>query len=108
MIYDTIEIDGRLYVYSVAGDNVKIHDSQFVRKRYFRSTLERIKELHPATDVWRRSLCSLKREWACHNFLWSYGIARERVKDVDLNYQQKWYVSLAYWIGGTLVWPFVN
>lgn len=108
MIHDSIIIDGRLYNYTIYDNNINIIDSQFVRKRYFKSTLEWINEKHPKSEVWKRSIKSLKREWLCHNFLWSYGIARERVKDIDLNYPQKWYISALYWVGGFIVWSFVN
>lgn len=55
-----------------------------------------------------RSQFSLKCEWACHNFLYALNIARERTKDVDLDYPQKWYLRIAYTVGGVLVWLFIK
>jgi hypothetical protein len=43
----------------------------------------------------------MAREWAAHNLLWDLNIYRSRTKDIDLNYPQKWYVRLGYFILGS-------
>lgn len=55
-----------------------------------------------------RSRFSMKMEWTCHNALYGLGIARDRTKDVDLDYPQKWYMKVAYTVGGLLTWLFIN
>lgn len=38
------------------------------------------------SDVWKRSMRSMKAEWMVHNFLYTHGWFTERTKDVDLDY----------------------
>jgi len=59
-------------------------------------------------EVLKRSDTSLCLEWATHKALYKMGFQKERTKDADLDWPQKWYVSLGYWIVGFLVWPFVR
>lgn len=99
---DTIIIDGQLYNYQFTANNLHIENSCKVRKRYFQGSLEWIEEKHPDLDVWKRTKSSLRCEWAAHNLCYALDIHRDRTKDIDLNYPQKWYVRLAYDIVGAL------
>ena len=45
---------------------------------------------------------SLRREWAAHNLAYILGIRRDKSADTDLNYPQRWYVKLLYWVAGTV------
>lgn len=103
---DSIIIDGVLYNYQYYPNNVHIENSCNVKKKYFESTLTWIQEKHPDLGVWKRSIKSLKREWATHNFLYSIGLWKNRTKDVDLNYPNKW--SWLYNIVGSIVILFIK
>lgn len=86
---------------------MKIHigDSYKIKKKDFGAHLEEFKE----TDVYKnRSLCSLKLEWASHNFLYNLGLWRSHTKDVDLEWPQKWYWSAIYYILGPISWIFIK
>lgn len=99
---DSIIIDGVLYEYTYEKNNIHIDMSCTISKKYFDSALVGIEEAHPELNVWKRSMKSLKRELATHNLLYSWGIAKSRTRDCDLNYPLKWYVSVAYWVIGSL------
>jgi len=88
--------------YKILGSCVKLIDSYLVPKARFSYELGRIRNLHPTCRLWHRSENSIKREWASHNLAYSLNIKRERTADCDLNYEQKWYVRLAYWIVGNV------
>lgn len=49
-----------------------------------------------------RSNFSLINEWCVHSLLYRLGIARERTKDCDLNWPQKWYIRTAYTVAGLI------
>lgn len=58
------------------------------------------------TDVFERSLFSLKMEWIAHNFAYNIGYKRAQTKDVDLDNpcdRPEW----QYIIVGLLTWLFV-
>lgn len=94
--------------YKITTSNLHIEDSYLIEKRLFSRRLNSIKAIHPNSDVWKRSMKSLEREWAVHNALYSLGIEKERTRSVDLNYPQKWYVKFAYAVAGYILWPFIR
>lgn len=94
--------------HTITKNNLHIPDSWIYSKHNFRDILKAIREEHPDSDVWERSDGSLCREWATHNLLYALGIARERTKDVDLNYPQKWYVRIGYGICGAIAIVFIK
>ena len=94
--------------YKVTKNNIRILDSYKISKDEFDSILYYIKDNNPDCDAWKRSFKSLMSEWACHNAAYNLGIRRNKTKDVDLNYPQKWYVSMTYYIIGALVWLFIK
>ena len=47
-------------------------------------------------------------EWAAHNMLYNLNIQRERTKDVDLDYPQKWYYKVGYGICGVVALIFIK
>jgi hypothetical protein len=87
---------------------IKLLDSYQVSKWDFLHELDVVRLQTWGSEVWKRSMTSLMREWSTHNALYALGIARERTADVDLNAQLKWYASAAYWLFGALVWPFIK
>ena len=88
--------------YKIYGERVKLFDSYAVSKSKFKSELDRIRYLHPTCRLWRRSDRSLINEWRSHNLAYKLGIRREKTADCDLNYEQEWYVRLAYAVVGTI------
>ena len=77
-------------------ENLHIVDSYKISK------WNMLKILKNRDCVLERSNFSLLLEWASHNLLYDLHIARERTKDVDLEYPQKWYYKVAYFIIGLL------
>lgn len=94
--------------YSIRENNLHIVDSAFVPKSAFRRNLVAIHELHPESLVWDRSYCSMEMEWATHNFLYALNLWKSHTESVDINYPQKWYISLGYWIVGAIGWLFID
>lgn len=94
--------------HSITKDCLTIYDSYKVPKAKFNGQLIGMKILHPKSNVWKRSLSSLKLEWAVHNALYALGYKRDHTKDVDLNYPQSFGIRAAYSICGVLVWAFIK
>ena len=88
--------------YKIYSYRVKLYDSYLISKSKFDRELGAIRNLHPSCRLWKRSEGNIKREIATHNLLYSLCIRREKTKDVDLEYEPKWYMNLAYAIVGTI------
>lgn len=50
-----------------------------------------------------RSNESMIREWITHNNLYILGYEVERTAHLDLDWPQKWYVKVAYWLLSRIV-----
>ena len=50
-----------------------------------------------------RSINSMVNEWVSHNNCYKLGLWKDRVKDVDLNYPQPWYMPIVYWLTSRIV-----
>ena len=94
--------------YSVSPASIQLKSSFAVPKGDFERELKAIRAAHPECLVWKRSLLSLKLEWAAHNAFHAFGIFRSRTGDADLNWPQPWYIRLGYTLIGTLAWPFIE
>lgn len=81
---------------------IKLLNSVEVPKANFEAELIYLRELYSEHPVWKRTMKSLRREWAAHNLAYNLGIRREKTKDVDLDYPQKWYMKLLYAVVGTI------
>ena len=88
--------------YKIYNDRIKLIGSCFISKSKFKSELDRIRNLHPTCRLWNRSESSIKREWAAHNWAYSLGINKSNTADADINFEQKWYVKLAYFVVGSI------
>lgn len=88
----------------ITTNNIHIEDSYSVNHKDFKDILLRFKCDY--CEVYKRWMWSLQTEWAVHNVLYKLGLWRERTKDVDLDYPQKWYIETLYVIFGTIVYPF--
>ena len=53
---------------------------------------------NPTDPPWQRSLGSLEREWAAHNFAYRVGFLRSRARDVDLDNHAEGHGALKYFI----------
>lgn len=95
--------------WKVSDSCITIYDSWEVSKHDFDSVLFEIETAYPENKViCERSMCSLKLEWACHNFLYKINYKRKRTKDTDLEYPQPWYMKIGYTLGGIMVWLFIK
>lgn len=88
--------------YKILGDRVKLFDAYLIPKSRYEHELNVIRYMHPTCRLWARSIGSLRREWAAHVLAYNLGIRREKTTDCDLNYEQPWYVKLAYGVVGTI------
>lgn len=88
--------------YTITDNNINIKDSYLYPKKMFSIVFNTLRKDHPNNNVLlHRTDKSMAREWAAHNLLWDLNIYRSRTKDIDLNYPQKWYVRLGYFILGS-------
>ena len=86
--------------YRIYEERINILDSYLISKNDFQKSLEQIKEMSPSHKVWNRTLKSLLREWAVHNFLYNLGVLRKKTKDVSLDYPQTRATRFCYWLLG--------
>ena len=90
-------------VISVSENNVNIKNSFKIKsKRDMYSIIKQIKCKYPENNITKVSDFLLVQEWATHNLCYNLNIYRERTKDVDLDYNKKWYYKIAYGIIGFL------
>lgn len=94
--------------YSVGPNNIHFDSSFRVQKDDFESELKAMRDWYPDSQVWNRSIKSLKREWATHNAFHEMGIFRSRTAHMDLNWPQPWNVRFDYALIGKIVWPFIQ
>ena len=94
--------------YEVSSNNIKLKSSYEVSKDDFERELIALRERHPESQVWNRSIDSLKREWAAHNAFHALGLVRKQTADTDLNWPQAWYVRLGYAVAGAIAWRFIK
>ena len=94
--------------YEVSSNNIKLKSSYEVSKDDFERELLALRERHPESQVWNRSIDSLKREWAAHNAFHAPGLVRKQTADTDLNWPQAWYVRLGYAVAGAIAWRFIR
>ena len=88
--------------YKIYGDRVKLFDSCLVSKKKFSRELGMIRNLHPTCRLWKRSEGNIRREWAAHSLAFNLGIRRDKTEDVDLEFEQRWWMSLFYFIVGNI------
>ena len=81
-------------------NNTTIFDSHLVKSPWdMESIIYYIKaETSDEYAINKRNVSSMIYEWRVHNLLYSLGILRDRVKDVNLNTGQPWYIKALYFI----------
>ena len=90
---------------TITQDNINIKDSYQVRNPFdMRSILKELKKFLKENNITmdtplnHRSIYSMIREWISHNNAYVVGYKKERVCSVDLNFPQKWYVKILYFV----------
>lgn len=86
MIYNNYNI-------TLSSNNIHIEDSY--RCKHIKDILKYIKLQDPKCS---RSLFGMINEWRSHNLLYSFGLYKDRTRSVDLEFNSKWYYSVAYFI----------
>ena len=94
--------------YTVTPNNIHLISSFKVRKKDFEKVLVKMRKRHPESQVWKRSIQSLKWEWAAHNAFHALGIARKNTAHADLNWPQHWLIRVGYELLGRIAWPFIK
>ncbi len=94
--------------YTVSPSNIHLESSFQVSKEDFERELLALRERHPESQVWNRSIDSLKHEWAAHNAFHALGILRSQTAHTDLNWPQPWFIRVVYDLIGKVVWPFIK
>ena len=87
--------------YKISTNNIHITDSfQYTTKKEMKEIIQYLKKLYPDHIVFTSSISSLVKEWQSHNLLYRLRIAKDRTKDLDLDldYPQKWYYKIAYFL----------
>ena len=72
--------------YIITDDSLQICDSYRYSKRDMITSLSLIKDRYPHSDIWMRSMRSLRAEWMVHNAGYHLHILRSRTSDVCLNH----------------------
>ncbi len=97
-----------LVQYSLTTTNLHIIDSYKIPGRDFYRVLKDISSQNPNAFLFKaRCKLGMCTEWVTHNFLYKINFQRERTRDVDIDYPQKWYYKIAYPLIAFLTWPFV-
>lgn len=96
--------------YILTKNVLKIYDSHLISKKDFEDVLNSIANYEDAyeTIFEFRSSHNMRREWAVHNFLYKLGIEQDRTRDVDFDFDQKWYWTIAYAICFPISWLFIK
>jgi len=95
--------------YAISYDNIKVIDSYKVSKKVFDPFLNSLRIKYQDNPVLvNRDNKSMDREWAVHNLAYKWNVKRDHSKDVDLNYPQKWYITLMYNVLGFFAMWFID
>lgn len=95
-----IDYEDLIIKVNASEDNTTILDSYRISSPSdMKSILIRIIIRTPETyAIHKRGVRGMIREWRVHNMLYSLGILKNRVKDVDLNIGQPWYIKTMYFV----------
>ena len=75
--------------YIISDNCLHISDSYLYSKDDMIPSLNLIKSRYPHSDIWQRSMRSLRAEWIVHNACYRLHILRSHTADVDLNYPNR-------------------
>lgn len=92
-------------VVTISKDNIHIENSYRIYSRtVMYEFLEELKKqlkiacITTETPFNHRSVNSMVNEWVAHNNLYVLHYKTDQTKSVDLDYPQKWYCRLGYWL----------
>ena len=101
----SLKMDVYNFKVTITSNNINIKNSYKVTSRErMKVILNIIKEYVEDYDEGietpfdHRSIKSMIREWVAYNNLYTLGYKKEQTKSIDLNYPQKWYVPVIYWV----------
>ena len=75
--------------YIISGNSLQIRDSYLYSKNDMIPYLNLIKDSYPNSDIWQRSMSSLRAEWIVHNACYRLHTLRSHTADVDINYPNR-------------------
>ena len=75
--------------YIISDNSLQICDSYSYSKHDMIPCLRLIKDRYPHSDIWQRSMRSLRAEWIGHNACYRLHILRSHTADVDLHYPNR-------------------
>lgn len=86
----------------VSANNIHIECSCTVENKSEMSTIlttlkVQVAQVQIQSPFDNRTIESMINEWVSHNNCYKLGLWKDRVMSVDLNINQPWYVTLAYW-----------
>lgn len=86
----------------VTDNCITIFDSYTTADRtLIRNILQYVKSQAPNNVTKNRSIFSLCNEWIAHSLLYKFGIAKSHTRDVDLEFPQLIFYTIAWTILGT-------
>ena len=95
---------------TISTNNIHIQDSYLVWRRndmklILNSIQDFLKENNITMDTPfnHRSINSMVNEWVTHNNAYSLCFEESRTRSVDLNYPQKWYMPILYWLCSRII-----
>ena len=95
---------------TITPSNIHIEDSYYITLRalmkVFFIKLRKYLEEHQVTmdtPLNHRSDRSLCNEWITHNNAYKLGFRKDQSRDCDLDWPQKWYMNIIYWLGSLIV-----
>lgn len=95
---------------TVSSNNIHVEDSYSLTSRVSQTLLlnklrEYMEDAYITMDnpLNHRSNYSLCNEWITHNNAYKLGYKKGQSEDTDLNYPQKWYMNIVYWLGSLIV-----
>lgn len=97
MVDNTIKVNGHTVVFN--DDCMTIYNSYKVKKSSeINEFMDELIHKAPINVFNSRSVNSVIREWKAHNLLYYLKLFPERTKHVDVEYIQKWYFKVGYFI----------
>lgn len=94
-----------VYQYDIHIKDSHIVDIPFVMRDILEVLKKELKRsgVTMETPLDHRSMRSMINEWIAHNNAYKLNYKPERTGSVDLNYPQKWYVKIIYWLASRIV-----
>lgn len=90
-----------IYKVTFTADNIHVENSFKCEKfKNIENIINQFRSDQNASKYMKRTNKSYAYEWAAHNLFYNLGLFKDRTAHVDLEYPQKWYMSIGYYIFG--------